>query len=169
MAHIRSTALALHLHDVLGSVQRLGVCRSERAVRQQGCRDTPRRSGDTRLICVAVRVWGRAVDAQGDVMRHARRNDTSQSSHTPTLSPPSRPRQPAVMSRVPGTPAGSGDPPRKVRIRAHGRPGEPGLPCHPPSKAAAHFVENVWIIVCLYVSPGRRTTGGKSGLFGESG
>jgi len=32
-----------------------------------------------------------------------------------------------------------------------------------------YFVENLWIIVCVYVSPGRRTTGGKSGLFGESG
>jgi len=32
-----------------------------------------------------------------------------------------------------------------------------------------YFVENLWIIVCVYVSPGRRTTVGKSGLFGESG
>lgn len=32
-----------------------------------------------------------------------------------------------------------------------------------------YFVENLWIIVCVYISPGRRTTGGKSGLFGESG
>ena len=35
------------------------------------------------------------------LMRHAPRNDTSHSSHTPTLSPPSRPTQPSIKSRVP--------------------------------------------------------------------
>jgi len=38
-----------------------------------------------------------------------------------------------------------------------------------PPTLPFYSVENLWIIVCVYVSPGRRTTVGKSGLFGESG